>query len=281
MARSFRLALVQLSVGSSKTDNLTRASRLIKEAASKGAKVVALPECFNSPYGTSYFPEYAEKIPGPTTDVLVKAAKDNNIFLIGGSIPEEDNGKIYNTCTVYNPNGDIVAKHRKMHLFDINVPGKIRFQESETLSPGNQFTMFDTPLCKIGVGICYDIRFAELAQIYAKKGCKLLIYPGAFNMTTGPAHWELLTRARAVDNQLYVATVSPARDENASYIAWGHSSAVNPWGEVIATTEHQESIVFVDIDLDMVDQIRGQIPVTLQKRNDLYEVVQKSETTKE
>lgn len=281
MARSFRLALVQLSVGSSKTDNLTRASRLIKEAASKGAKVVALPECFNSPYGTSYFPEYAEKIPGPTTDVLVKAAKDNNIFLIGGSIPEEDNGKIYNTCTVYNPNGDIVAKHRKMHLFDINVPGKIRFQESETLSPGNQFTMFDTPLCKIGVGICYDIRFAELAQIYAKKGCKLLIYPGAFNMTTGPAHWELLTRARAVDNQLYVATVSPARDESASYIAWGHSSAVNPWGEVIATTEHQESIVFVDIDLDMVDQIRGQIPVTLQKRNDLYEVVQKSETTKE
>ncbi|XP_053382426.1 omega-amidase NIT2-like [Mercenaria mercenaria] len=276
MAGSFRLALVQLAVTASKSDNLARAARLIKEAASKGANIVALPECFNSPYGTSYFPEYAEPIPGPSTETLVNAARENNIYLVGGSIPEEDGGKIYNTCTVYNPNGDLIAKHRKVHLTDIDVPGKIRFKESETLSAGNNLSFFDTPLCRIGIGICYDIRFAEMAQIYAKNGCKLLIYPGAFNMTTGPAHWELLTRARALDNQLYVATVSPARDENASYVAWGHSSAVSPWGEVVATTGHEENIVYVDIDLGLIDQVRGQVPITVQRRNDLYEVIEKN-----
>ena len=275
MAGPFRLALVQLAVTASKADNLSRAAKLIKEAASKGAKVVALPECFNSPYGTSYFPEYAEKIPGPSTETLMKVAKENSIFLIGGSIPEEDDGKLYNTCTVYNPEGNMVAKHRKVHLFNIDIPGKIRFQESETLSPGNTFTTFETPFGKFGVGICYDIRFAELGQIYAKEGCSVLIYPGAFNMTTGPAHWELLQRARALDNQVFVATVSPARDEKASYIAWGHSTVVSPWGEIIATTEHEEAIVYTDIDLKMVDNVRNQVPVTSQRRHDLYEVARK------
>lgn len=276
MAGTFRLALVQLAVTASKSDNLARAAKLIKDAATNGAKVVALPECFNSPYGTSYFPEYAEKIPGPSTDALMKAAKDNNIFLIGGSIPEEDDGKLYNTCTVFNPTGQLIAKHRKVHLFDIDVPGKIRFQESETLSPGNSFTTFETPFCKFGIGICYDIRFSEMGQVYAKEGCKVLIYPGAFNMTTGPAHWELLQRARALDNQVFVATVSPARDEKASYVAWGHSTVVSPWGEVIGSTEHQEAIVYTEIDLTLVESIRNQIPVTSQRRHDLYEVVRKN-----
>lgn len=275
MAGSFRLALVQLAVTASKSENLARAAKLIKDAASNGAKVVALPECFNSPYGTTYFPEYAEKIPGPSTVALEKAAKENKVFLIGGSIPEEDGGKLYNTCTIYNPEGQLIAKHRKVHMFDIDVPGKIRFQESETLSPGNSFTTFDTPFCKFGIGICYDIRFAEMGQIYAREGCNVLVYPGAFNMTTGPAHWELLQRARAIDNQVFVATVSPARDEKASYVAWGHSTVVSPWGEVIAKTEHEEAIVYSDIDLSLVETIRNQVPVTSQRRKDIYDVIRK------
>ncbi|KAL3865138.1 hypothetical protein ACJMK2_006759 [Sinanodonta woodiana] len=272
---SFRLALIQLAVTASKIDNLARAAKLIREAATNGAKIVALPECFNSPYGTKYFSTYAEKIPGTSTEALSTAAKDNNIFLIGGSIPEEDEGSLYNTCVVFGSDGQVLAKHRKVHLFDIDIPGKIRFQESETLSPGNSFSCFDTPYCKVGVGICYDIRFAELGQVYADKGCKLLIYPGAFNMTTGPAHWELLQRARALDNQLYVATVSPARDEGAGYVAWGHSTVVSPWGDVLATTDHQEAIVYADIDVKRVEEVREQIPVLRQKRKDLYEVVSK------
>ncbi|CAL8255402.1 unnamed protein product [Merluccius merluccius] len=159
-----------------------------------------------------------------------------------------------------------------IHLFDIDVPGKIRFQESETLSPGSAFSVFETPFCKVGVGICYDIRFAEMAQLYSKMGCELLVYPGAFNMTTGPAHWELLQRARALDNQLYVATASPARDETSSYIAWGHSTVVNPWGEVISSTGSEEAVVYAEIDLQYLADVRQQIPVTVQRRDDLYAV---------
>ncbi|XP_066562133.1 omega-amidase NIT2 [Amia ocellicauda] len=268
----FRLALVQLHVSAVKTDNLRRARALVKEAAGQGAKVVTLPECFNSPYGTSFFPEYAERIPGESSQLLSEAAKESGVYLIGGSIPEEDGGKLYNTCPVFGPDGSLLLKHRKIHLFDIDVPGKIRFQESETLSPGSSFSVFDTPFCKIGVGICYDLRFAELAQIYTRSGCQLLVYPGAFNMTTGPAHWELLQRGRAVDNQVFVATASPARDETASYTAWGHSTVVNPWGEVIATADAEETIVYADIDLQYLAEVRQQIPIHSQRRHDLYRV---------
>ncbi|XP_017335185.1 omega-amidase NIT2 isoform X1 [Ictalurus punctatus] len=268
----FRLAVVQLHVTKLKAENLSRAQKLVKEAAGQGAKVVVLPECFNSPYGTGYFAEYAEKIPGESTQVLAKLAEECGVYLVGGSIPEEDEGKLFNTCSVFGPDGKLLLKHRKIHLFDIDVPGKIRFQESETLSPGSSLSVFETPYCRVGVGICYDIRFAELAQIYARKGCELLVYPGAFNMTTGPAHWELLQRARAVDNQVYVATASPARDESASYVAWGHSSVVNPWGEVIAQAQSEESVVYADIDLQYLADVRRQIPITTQRRKDIYTV---------
>uniref|UniRef100_A0A8B9R994 omega-amidase n=1 Tax=Astyanax mexicanus TaxID=7994 RepID=A0A8B9R994_ASTMX len=261
-----------LAVTKVKSDNLQRACSLVKEAAGQGAKVVVLPECFNSPYGTGFFAEYAEKIPGESTQALSEAAKESGVFLVGGSIPEEDGEKLFNTCSVFGPDGKILVKHRKIHLFDIDVPGKIRFQESETLSPGCSLSMFETPFCKVGVGICYDMRFAELAQIYARKGCQLLVYPGAFNMTTGPAHWELLQRARAVDNQVYVATASPARDETASYVAWGHSTVVNPWGEVITKAGSEESVVYADIDLQYLSDVRQQIPITTQRRNDIYSV---------
>ncbi|CAL8393933.1 unnamed protein product [Boreogadus saida] len=268
----FRLAVIQLHVTNVKRDNLSKAKSLIKEAAGQGSKLVVLPECFNSPYGTGFFREYAEKIPGESTKMLSEAAKENEVYLIGGSIPEEDGGKLYNTCPVFGSDGTLLMTHRKIHLFDIDVPGKIRFQESETLSPGSAFSVFETPFCKVGVGICYDIRFAELAQLYSKMGCGLLVYPGAFNMTTGPAHWELLQRARALDNQLYVATASPARDETSSYVAWGHSTVVNPWGEVISTTGSEEAVVYADIDLQYMAEVRRQIPVTVQKRDDLYAV---------
>ncbi|NP_001297813.1 omega-amidase NIT2 [Esox lucius] len=268
----FRLAVIQLHVTKVKADNLSRARGLVKEAAREGAKIVVLPECFNSPYGSSFFPEYAEKIPGESSQVLSEVAKENRVFPVGGSLPEEDTGKLYNTCPVFGPDGGLLLKHRKIHLFDIDVPGKIRFQESETLSPGSSLSVFETPYCKVGVGICYDMRFAELAQLYTKKGCQLLVYPGAFNMTTGPAHWELLQRARALDNQVYVATASPARDEAASYVAWGHSSVVNPWGEVLSKAGSEEAIVYADIDLEYLADVRQQIPINTQRRADLYTV---------
>nr|XP_054767767.1 omega-amidase NIT2-like [Lytechinus pictus] len=273
-----KLALVQMAVSANKSENLSRAVKMIGEAAKAGAKIVTLPECFNCPYGTQFFAEYAEKIPGNSTQTLAEAAKENKIFVVGGSIPEEsEDGKVYNTCTVYDPSGTCIAKHRKIHLFDIDVPGGITFKESDVLSPGSDLTTFTAENVKVGVGICYDMRFAELAQLYCKRGCHLLLYPGAFNMTTGPAHWELLQRARALDNELYVATVSPARDEKASYVAWGHSTAVNPWGEPISKAGSEEEIVYADIDIAAVEKMRTQIPVMHQKRPDLYEIKDMSE----
>ena len=149
---------------------------------------------------------------------VVLLASTSQVYLIGGSIPETAGGQLFNTATVWCPEGNLLATHRKIHLFDIDIPGRMTFKESDALSPGSSFTSFSTPWCEVGLGICYDIRFAQLAQVLAgERGCQLLVYPGAFNMTTGPAHWELLARARALDNQLYVATPSPARDEEASY----------------------------------------------------------------
>ncbi|KAI9590831.1 putative nitrilase family protein [Syncephalis fuscata] len=282
LLRPFRLALVQLAVTSHKTVNITQARARVFEAARNGAKVVCLPECFNCPYGTQHFGDYAESIPGETSQALSDIAKETNVYLIGGSIPERDStGHLFNTSVVHGPDGNRLAVHRKVHLFDIDVPGKIRFQastESEVLSPGNSVTTFDTvEYGRIGLGICYDIRFPELAMIAARKGCMAMIYPGAFNMTTGPLHWELLQRARqtatvisAVDNQIYVAACSPARDENAGYVAWGHSTVVDPNGIVVATTEHNEAIVYADLNPEAVQIVRDSIPVTQQRRFDVY-----------
>lgn len=273
--KTFKLALIQLSVGANKTANLARAAEKIEEAAKNGAQVVSLPECFNSPYGTKYFPEYAEAVPdGATSTALKEAAQKQKVYLIGGSYPEREiadgKEKLFNTSTAWSPEGEMIGLFRKMHLFDIDIPNKITFKESDALSPGSNFTVIETPFCKIGLGICYDIRFPDLAQIYARNhGCQLLVYPGAFNMTTGPVHWELLAKGRALDNQVYVASVSPARDESAGYVAWGHSTVVDPFGTVVASAAAAEEIVYADIDLNHLEAIRSQIPVTFQRRNDV------------
>jgi len=147
-----------------------------------------------------------------------------------------------------------------MHLFDINVPGKITFKESDTLKSGNNITVVDTDLGKIGIGICYDIRFPELSRIMALKGADILVFPGAFNMTTGPAHWETLIRTRAIDNQVFVAAASPASNNDADYIAYGHSMVCNPWGQVVSCGKFEEKIIYAKIDLKSVPSIREELP---------------------
>lgn len=265
--------MVQMAVGAVKKANLQRASSLVAEATKNGANMVILPECCNSPFGNEYFADYAESIPGESTDAYAQAAKDNKIFLVAGSIPEKKDGKLYNTTTVFNPEGSLIAKFSKMHLFDVDIPGGITFQESKTITAGDELVTFDTPYCKVGLGICFDIRFPEFSKLCVDQGCELLVFPSAFNMTTGPAHWELLTRARAADNQLYIAMVSPARDETASYVAWGYSSLADPWGQIIGKAGHEETIVYGDIDLNFVKKIRSQMPLMKQRRQDIYKVM--------
>ncbi|CAN8001455.1 unnamed protein product [Ixodes hexagonus] len=276
----FRLALLQLAVTANKIENLERASKLIREAASAGAQILCLPECFNFPYEPKSFPKYAEPIPGMSSDMLSRSAQENGVYLVGGTLSESENGKIYNTCLVYGPDGAMLAKHRKVHLFDIDIPGKIRFSESDFLAPGNKLTTLETPFCKVGLGVCYDIAFSSFAQAYAQLGCKLLLYPAAFNMFTGPLYWEAFSRCRAFDNQVYVATVSPARNEAASYVTWGHSMLVDSSGNVVRSAGHGEELVLADVDLDHLALAREQMPKIKHKRDDIYQVVCKNgETT--
>lgn len=298
-----KLACVQLASGPDKAANLEHAAAKVREAAATGAKIVVLPECFNSPYGCDHFPSYAETLlPSPPTPsqspsfhALSAMARDNSVYLIGGSIPElaetttptttttsqedpsptgKEGGKkktYYNTSLTFSPTGALLATHRKMHLFDISIPGKITFRESDVLSPGDSLTLVDLPdYGRVAVAICYDVRFPELATIAARKGCFALIYPGAFNLTTGPLHWSLLGRARAVDNQLYVALCSPARDMSAGYHAWGHSLVVDPMAEVLVEAEEAETIVVAELDGEKIEEARKGIPLRDQRRFDVY-----------
>lgn len=276
LKKGLKIALVQLSVGPDKTKNVAAAVNEIHKAKEKGAHLVALPECFNSPYGTKYFNEYAEEVPsGATSRALSKAAAEAGVCVVGGTVPERCGDKLYNTCTVWDDCGKLLAQHRKMHLFDIDIPNKITFKESEVLSAGDEITTFDYYGVKIGIGICYDLRFPEMAHVMSKQGCSLLIYPGAFNMTTGPKHWELLARARANDEQLWLALVSPARDAGAGYVAWGHSMVVDPWAKVVEHLGEEPGMLVADVDLNLVEEVRSQIPIRSQKRSDIYEVIQK------
>lgn len=296
--RKLSVAVCQVSVSADKLHNIDHVKEVISTACLSKVDVVVLPEIWNSPYATTSFPINAEILPSvghlpniidsPSASMLCEQAKKFGVYIVGGSIPEKESvaitgiENIYNTCLVINPNGEIVGKHRKMHLFDINVPGKIAFKESDSLTAGDEACIVDTPWGFMGVGICYDIRFPELAMIMRTRGCRMLFYPGAFNMVTGPAHWELLQRARAVDNQLFVIACSPARisaSESSSnpkaYVAWGHSSVVSPWGDIVACAATEEETIFAELDFEIVDTMRANIPCWMQKRNDVYEVIEK------
>ncbi|KAM7294744.1 omega-amidase NIT2-like [Ixodes scapularis] len=269
----FRLALLQLAVTPNISRNLERTSERIKEAASAGAKMVCLPEYFSFPYEPKYITKYAEPIPGKTSEMLSSWASKNQVYLIGGTMSERENDKTYTTCLAYGPDGSLLAKHRKVHLYATNVPSKFTFSETGFLTPGDKVTTFDTPFCKVGLGVCYDMAFPSFAELYERLGCKLLVYPGAFNMYNGPLFWELYPRSRAADNQVYVATVSPSRDETAYYVLWGHSMLVDPIGKVVRSAGAGEEIVLADVDIDYLDLMRNQMSRVKHRRNDLYEVV--------
>ncbi|OTA85776.1 hypothetical protein M434DRAFT_82528 [Hypoxylon sp. CO27-5] len=283
LKQPLKLACIQLASGPDKAANLAHAREKVIEAAKAGAKLVVLPECFNSPYGCDYFPSYAETLlPGPPSKdqspsyhALSAMAAETRVYLVGGSIPEADpdpeTNKYYNTSLIFGPDGALLSAHRKVHLFDIDIPGKITFRESDVLSPGNKLTLVDLPeYGRIAVAICYDVRFPELATIAARRGAFALVYPGAFNTTTGPLHWRLQGQARAMDNQVYVALCSPARDTTAAYHAYGHTLIVDPMARVLVEADEKEDIVSWELDGAAIVETRKNIPLATQRRFDVY-----------
>jgi predicted amidohydrolase len=269
------IALLQTRVTDCVDDNLRRAGDAIAGAA-RGADVVMLPEIFVCPYASSAFGKYATPRGGEVWTALSEFARKGNVTLVAGSIPESDGEKIYNTSFVFGRDGGELAFHRKAHLFDIAVKGGQHFRESDTLTAGDTATVFDVPAhggqpgFTAGLCICYDARFPEMALATARKGAKVLFVPAAFNMTTGPVHWHLTMRARALDAQVFLVAVSPARDTAAGYISYAHSIAVSPWGEVLLELGEGEETGFVDLDTGYADAVRGQLSLLKHRRPEVY-----------
>ena len=227
-----KVSIVQMFIEKDKIKNLEKANNFIKKSVKDEANMVVLPEMFLCPYIESNFPIYAEKEGDFSFSSLSEMAKKNNVYLVAGSVPEKDDeGHIYNTSYVFDPNGNKIAKHRKAHLFDIDIKG---------------------------------------GQYLVDKGAMAIIVPAAFNMTTGPAHWELLFRCRAVDNQVYTIGCAPARDCNSSYISYGNSIAVSPYGQVLVNMNEKEGFSICDLDFEYVNKIRDELPLLAQRRLDIY-----------
>ena len=256
-----KAALIQQKVTGSAGANIARAAELVFASAKEGADIAVLPEMFCCPYDNASFVKNAEEAGGRIYSSLSAMAKENEVFLVGGSMPEREGERIYNTSFVFDPKGALIARHRKAHLFDIDVAGGQRFCESDTFTAGEGPTLFDTPWGRLGVCICFDIRFPLFIREYCDRGAKALLVPAAFNMTTGPLHWELLFRARAVDNQLFTLGCAPARDRRAGYVSYANSIVCDPWGKIVSRAGASETILYAQIDLEECDRVRRQIPV--------------------
>ena len=268
-----KIAGIQMPTVADKMENVRTVKTYLEKIKDENPDFVILPEMFCCPYQTENFPIYAEKEGGPVWQQLSGYAKQYGIYLIGGSMPEKDaEGNVYNTSYIFDREGKQIGKHRKVHLFDIDVKGGQTFKESDTLTAGDSDTVFDTEFGKIGVMLCFDIRFPELSRMMVNDGAKVIFVPAAFNMTTGPAHWELSFRTRALDNQIYMVGCAPARDVSAGYISWGHSIVTDPWGRVIDMLDEKKGILLAELDMDYEEQVREELPLLKSRRKDMYKL---------
>ena len=279
----FRVSLCQIKVTFDKEQNLARAAKMLEQEAAK-ADLLVLPEMFICPFG-GVPSQYAEPIDSYKTDPTAKSmrmvseiAKKYGKYIIAGSIPElREDGKVYNTMACFDRQGELAVKYSKCHLFDVNIKGGIKCTESKHITPGDHYAVFNTEFCKIGLGICYDIRFPEFTSAMMQKDpeIKVMCYAASFNTTTGPLHWDIYRKARAVDNQVFMllCAPAPAPEEKGIYPTYGHSSVVTPWGKLMGDAEMNEMALNCEIDLGEVEKFREEIPILLKhKRRDMYEV---------
>jgi predicted amidohydrolase len=271
MAR-LKVALVQLDAGTDVETNLRTAVRLADEAAADGARLVALPEYLQYRGSDDGYRASARPIPGPFSDAFAAVAKARNIWILAGSLAESDgagspNDRPYNTSVLIDPSGTIVARYRKIHLFDVDLEDGPSDRETERVSGGDRAVVADVDGVRLGLSICYDLRFPELYRTLAGAGAEVLAVPANFLERTGRDHWEVLLRARAIENGAYV--IAPAQVGSAAGVAaHGRSMVIDPWGTVIAQASDEVAIVHAELDLERVASIRRQIPVLANRRAD-------------
>lgn len=274
MALELKVAAVQLSSGADVSNNVEVAERLVNDAADRGARYVQLPEYFNFLGPFAGFEGAAETVPGSTTSRMAELAKARALTLHLGSLVERspEPGKFYNTSVVIGPSGEIVATYRKIHLFDVNMPGAIVQRESGVITAGEEIVVADFQEFALGLSICFDLRFPELYRSLALAGADVIAVPAAFNAVTGAAHWEPLIRSRAIENHSFVVAAAQAGTTAEGIATYGHSLIVDPWGAILAeaTTDGPE-VVTATLDLSDVVRRRAQIAVMDFRRPDVYE----------
>ncbi len=267
--KDFRIAVGQWPVAGDKGLNLDRAESFLRHAADGGASLCLLPEMFQTPYELERMRSSAEGPEGPTLERMRGLARELGLHVVAGSFCEESRGRFYNSSYVLGPDGAILGVHRKIHLFDVTLD-QVKVKESAVFSPGEIPLVLDTPFCRLGVVICYDTRFPAAFHHFEEKGVEVAAIPAAFSRTTGAAHWHLLMRSRAVDYQVYLAAACPAPDESSSYISYGHSLVVDPWGTVLAEAGEGEEAIAADLSAARLEKIRRELPLLAHRRPDLY-----------
>ncbi|MCA9988568.1 MAG: carbon-nitrogen hydrolase family protein [Anaerolineales bacterium] len=270
---NFRIAAVQMNTQGDKDINLAKADRLINEAASLGAQMVGLPEMFNILGAEDYLTDGAEEIPGRTSDFLAAKARQHGMYIHGGSMPElmKAEGKVGNTTLVFAPEGNIISKYRKIHLFDIDVKGQTTIKESDKFVDGDRMVTFETEHGNFGLTICYDIRFPELYRALTLNGAQVIFHPAAFTLYTGKDHWETLIRARAIENQVYMVSPAQIGTHGNGNKCFGSTMIVDPWGTVLARAPERECVIVADIDYAAQAKVREQLPSLQHRRPDVYD----------
>ena len=272
MSDRLRVACVQLSSGTVKADNVEKAERLVARAAATGADVVVLPEKWNAIGSVETLRANAEPLDGgESVSAMAGWARRHGITLVGGSITESREGreKLSNTCPVFDPSGELVAVYRKIHMFDVEVGGHV-YRESEAEEPGEETLVCDAEGWRVGLSVCYDLRFPELYRILALEGAELLTVPAAFTMYTGRDHWELLLRARAVENQCYVAAANEWGVHEGGKASYGRSTIVDPWGVVLAQASDEDTVITAELDRRHLERIRRELPALANRRPAAY-----------
>jgi predicted amidohydrolase len=267
-----RVACVQLHSTEVKADNLEKAERLVARAAASGADLVLLPEKWNAIGSVETLWANAEPLEGgETVEAMSSWARQHGITLVGGSITESREGreKLSNTCLVFGTEGELVAAYRKIHMFDVEVGGHV-YRESEAEEPGDEVVDCEIEGWKVGLTVCYDLRFPELYRILALGGAELITVPAAFTLYTGKDHWELLARARAVENQCYVAAANEWGVHQGNKASFGRSLIVDPWGVVLAAAPDEDVVVSAELDRTRLQRVRESLPSLANRQPSAY-----------
>jgi predicted amidohydrolase len=276
-SQTFKVAAVQMVSGPDVAANLAEAERLIGEAAAAGAKLVALPEyfCIMGLRDRDKVAAREADGKGPVQEFLSRIAKSHGLWLVGGTTPLEcaDPGKVRNACLVYDARGQRVARYDKIHLFGFN-NGTERYHEASTIEPGERTVAVDSPYGRLGLSVCYDVRFPELYRSYAP--VDILFVPSAFTVPTGRAHWETLLKARAIENLAFLVAPAQGGKHPSGRSTWGHSVVIDPWGTVLAEKDEGPGVVIAEVDLGRIAEVRTSLPALEHRKAMKTQDVQKS-----